>query len=236
MMRLLLPLLSALWWPTALAATDDVSIQMSLVEWIRSEGGFFNEKQEFRRGKDPLSPFGIFARERIEKGEVLTSVPWKCVFTAGTDDFKTNLHCDTIRLLIQEMKKGPDKSFYGPYIHYLLTRPPVDIPSTWSNAGRNLLKKIIMKDKLPPLYVDSWVDEDWKEDCNGNDDPFQIQAAMLLVTRGDDDMLIPIYDLYNHRNGKWHNTQNNLIFDKKHEIKASRTIEQGEEIYNSYNQ
>jgi len=227
-------------FPTTLATTststtdDDVSIQQSLVDWIRSEGGYFNEKQVFRR-RDASSPFGIFAAQRIEKGEVLTSVPWKCILTAGTDDFETGLHCDTTNMLIQEMKQNNKDSNFAPYIYYLQNRPPVDIPSTWSEGGRDLLHKIVLNGQLPPKYATSWVYQDWKQDCRGSMDPESIQAAMLLLSRGDDDMMIPIYDLYNHRNGKWHNTHNTVEEHVKHQISASRTIEAGEEIYNSYN-
>lgn len=221
------------------AQTDStVAIQNALVDWIRTEGGYFHPKQEFRRQdpSDASSPYGIFATETIEQGEILTSVPWKCVLTAGTDMFDTNLHCHSIQKMMDEMKKVQNKeeSAYGPYVEYLLQRPPVDIPSTWSQEGRELLDKIVNHERLPPEYPSGWL-EDWHDECHGTDDAFQVQAAMLLVTRGDDDMMIPIYDLYNHRNGKWHNTRNNVEEDVKHEISASRTIFKGEQIYNSYN-
>lgn len=226
---------------------ENIVLENALVDWIRQEGGYFNPKQEFRRrtsldGAYDVDVYGIFASETIDEGEVLTSVPWKCVFTAGTDEFFTSLHCDTIRKLISEfkaMQKNVDdekKSHnFRPYLNYLLARPPVDIPSTWSREARILLDKILARSALPPADASTWVRHDWIQDCHGSTDELDVQAAMLVLTRGDDDMLIPLYDLYNHRNGKWHNTRNNVVLEEKHEITASRTIEKGEEIYNSYN-
>jgi len=72
---------------TALATTDDVSLNYNVIEWLRSNGGYFNHKQEIRRevpGND-TTPLGVFALQRIEKGDVLHTIPWKCILTAGTD-------------------------------------------------------------------------------------------------------------------------------------------------------
>jgi hypothetical protein len=228
------------------SSIDDVSIQESLVRWIRQqEGGFFNDKQEFRRviPGDPSSPFGIFvASSVIPKGQVLVSIPWKNILTAGLDEFDTGLHCHTIRLLFDEMKRvqqqggnaSSSSSDFLPYIEYLQSLPPVDIPSTWSMTARTLLERMLLRGTaLPPKYATTWVSHDWLQDCEGSVE--QIQAAMLVLTRGDDDVLIPIYDLYNHRNGKWFNTRSHVVQDVKYELTASRDLQQGEEIYNSYN-
>lgn len=214
---------------------QDIAIQQSLVDWIRSEGGFFHPHQEFRRAS-PTSPLGIFATSTIKKGEVLTSIPWHAVLTAGKDEFDTGLHCYTIRLLLQEMKQVEQhgESKFAPYIRYLLARPPVDIPSTYSRKARELLENMVAHGTLlPPSFATNWV-QDWQEECHGNiSNKREVQAAMLVLSRGDDDLLIPIYDLYNHRNGKWFNTKNVVVEGEKHEIRALRDIEAGEEIFNS---
>lgn len=58
-------------------------------------------------------------------------------------------------------------------------------------------------------------------------------AALLVVQRSDDNVMVPGYDLYNHRNGAHKNT--NVRLDQNHVTTASRTIAKGEQIYNSYN-
>jgi hypothetical protein len=43
------------------------------------------------------------------------------------------------------------------------------------------------------------------------------------------------YDFYNHRNGYFCNTVSRINHEESHEVRASRTIEAGEQIYLSYN-
>lgn len=44
------------------------------------------------------------------------------------------------------------------------------------------------------------------------------------------------YDLYNHRNGKYLNTDVTIMEDEKQVTVATRDIQPGEQIYNSFNQ
>ena len=73
-------------------------------------GGYFNPKQEFRRA----SPhhFGVFASQDISEGEMLISVPWKCILTADTDELNNDIFCDSTHYIIEETNKGND-SFYA---------------------------------------------------------------------------------------------------------------------------
>ena len=215
---------------------ETLLLQRAVVDWVRTQGGIFNRKQEIRHEVpgDPSSILGVFAKENIKKGEVLVSVPWELVMTANADDNYEIFFCNTARFIIEELRLG-DNSFYAPYVRYLLAAPPVVIPSTWSERGKDLLKQIIADEQVPPVSPTSWVD-DYKEDCKAADDPFEIQAALQLVTRGDDDTLTPLYDMYNHRNGKLFNAQSYQRRNQKHQIRASRDINKGEQIYISYNQ
>ena len=231
-----LPLLTLVSLFVSALAADEKAIYQAMVDWVESSGGLVNPKQEYRREdpNDPSSKFGMFALERIEEGEVLCSIPWKCMIIAGTDDYDSALHCNTIDLLIQELHKG-DESEYAPYVNYLLSLPAGHIPSAWSDPGKDLLELVLATDLLPPMDAVAWLDSEWKDDCNGSDDPFDQNAAMLLLARGDDDRMVPLLDLYNHRNGHWFNTETKMVEGKKIEILASRVIEKGEQIYNSYN-
>ena len=204
---------------------DDITLQLNVIDWVVENGGYFNPKQEIRR-IFPGGPFGIFATSRIEKGELIASVPWKCVMTAGTDDFETYVHCGTTQFIIDEMQKG-DASFFAPYTAYLLSAPPVNIPSMWSDDAKNLLKALIGKNKIPPKRATLW-NTKYQKECHGRDNAFDVQAAMQLITRGDDDTLTPVYDMYNHRNGeKWLNTSPKMVQEERHEMYASQDIETG---------
>ena len=94
---------------------------------------------------------------------------------------------------------------------------------------RTLLERMLLRGTtLPPKYATTWVSHDWLQDCKGSSSSAeQIQAAMLVLTRGDDDVLIPIYDLYNHRNGKWFNTRAHVVEHVKYELTASRDLQTG---------
>ena len=62
------------------------------------------------------------------------------------------------------------------------------------------------------------------------------EAAMLVLQRADDQILVPIYDMYSHNNGKYYNTETTNLEGEKFFMKANRDIEKGEQISNSYNQ
>jgi hypothetical protein len=57
----------------------------------------------------------------------------------------------------------------------------------------------------------------------------------MIIQRSDDAIMIPAYDAYNHRNGKWQNTKTKIVHGEFHETRASKTIEPGEQILLSYN-
>jgi hypothetical protein len=210
----------------------NVVLQQGVVDWIRKEGGYFNPKQEFRPAS--LHHFGVFASQDIPKGEMLVSVPWKCILTADTDELDNDIYCDSTHYIIEEMNKGND-SFYAPYLEYLQAAPPVHFASTFSKQGKRLFKQIL-GNALPPKRATAWVSKYWKKECEGSLDPNHVQVAMQLISRGDDDTLTPLYDMYNHRNGDWLNTECRHKRNKDHAMYASRDIKAGEEIFLSYNQ
>ena len=226
-------------WTFALAATQ--AELEGLVKWVQSKGGFFNSKQEIRHEDptDPTSLLGVFAKERIDKDEILARIPWDIIIDSGgqaiSDD--TVMNCNTIRNLVQQMKLG-EKSMYWPFVSYLMSQRVGQIPSAWSEEGKDLLEEMIGKtsDVLPPEFATDWLDNDWYKVCHGDrNDPLAANAAMLVIQRADDDILVPLFDIYNHRNGRFLNTENEVNTGKDYTITASRVIEAGEQIYMSYN-
>jgi hypothetical protein len=224
------------------------SIDFGQVDWLNSlEGGYFNPKQEIRRWNrdDPSSYVGIFAKQLIEEGDVLAQIPWEYMISAeefdtedDDDELTTMLMCGTVRNLAAEMKKGT-QSKHAPYVQYLLNQPEGQLPSGWSEEGKRLLVDILGGEEyqqIPPAEPVEWLTEDWYEACHGDpEDTLSAHAAMLVVQRADDDLMVPIYDIYNHRNGKYHATKIIKNKGENYIVQASRTIEPGEEIYHSYN-
>jgi len=147
-----------------------------------------------------------------------------------------NNMCGAVRNLIDELKLGDD-SKYGAFVNYLLDQSHGQLPAAWSKAGQDIFTELQedqnMSDLPPTDPMDNW----WIDDCNGDKDPFQENAAMIVTQRGWDDVLIPIFDMMSHRNGDWLNTYHNPVRDgsSKIVVQASRDIQAGEEVYNSYN-
>jgi len=140
--------------------------------------------------------------------------------------------CATVRKLVEEMELGDD-SEYSAYVNYLKAQPPGQLPSAWSVQGQELLNYV--NGDLPPRGgLTGWLERDWIDTCRG--DPKHLQAASLVNQRCWDEVLIPMYDMMSHRNGKWLNTDSDPIREGEAVVvKASRNIEAGEEIYSTYN-
>lgn len=215
-----------------------------IIDWFVSHGGIFSSKLEMRREfpEDATSRFGMFAKADIAEDELLLYIPRKVLLTAGDDDGSYGgIWCPTVYNLLEEMKKG-DESFYAPYTKYLASQSQGQLPSHWSDAGKALLREVMAVDDdddtndLPPRYVTEWLD-DWYNDCDGSDDRNEEHASLLLVQRGWDDLMIPMYDMMSHRNGRWLNSKSNSVHKKQNNItvSANRDIKAGEEIYMSYN-
>lgn len=153
------------------------------------------------------------------------------------------LQCATVRQLADEMRLG-QQSDYAPFVDYLKSQPSGDLPTTWSSAGQELLMELLGGDsiydienqELPPYETFGWIESDWHGICNGSDDPLEEEAAAFVIQRGWDEMLIPIFDMLSHRNGRWHNIEEEPVRGGASvRVMASRDIKAGEEIYNSYN-
>eukprot|EP00934_Nitzschia_sp_Nitz4_P001216 Nitzschia sp. Nitz4//scaffold98_size77359//36815//46705//NITZ4_005549-RA/size77359-processed-gene-0.17-mRNA-1//1//CDS//3329560760//1216//frame0 len=233
---------------TSTRRAAEENLDFGLVDWLNKNGGYFSAKQEIRREdpNDPNSMIGVFAKETIAAGELLNQVPWSLVlddsgYVPKNEELEeqTSLFCGTVHNLAREMRLG-EESKWKPYVLYLLNQPTGQLPSAWSKEGRQWLLHAMGgapdSPDIPPAHIDQALDSDWYHFCKGDrNDEMAAQAAMLVVQRGDDECMIPVYDMYNHRNGKYYNTRHDADKGVVHRLYASRTIEAGEQIHNSYN-
>jgi spermidine synthase/S-adenosylmethionine/arginine decarboxylase-like enzyme len=228
-MKSLLLMLSAL-LALGASAKGMLDKKQKLVEWIVSRGGFFNPKQEYRSSNQ------VYATERIEKGQVLYTVPWDCILKDEKSRYlySDGLHCANAHFLIQELKKG-NESIYAPYTQYLELLPKYEVPSTWSEAGKDLLELICGYGQLPPKDPVSWLIRDWRLRCHGSTDEFDEIAAMLVLSRGDEGLMVPLFDFYSHANGKLCNADYQVNHGVSYSLIATRDIEKGEAIHISFN-
>jgi len=213
---------------TKTAAESHADLQ---IEWIRKNGGFFSPKVEFQLldKNDEDSPYGIFALQDIEKNETLMVIPQACLVTSG-GSLKT---CDTTRNLVEQRKLG-EASKYAPYVNYVFDpKHRNQLPASWSDKGKHLIETIVGLE-MPPWYV---TDVSFEDECGGSGDPLEEEAHLIVLRRSWDDILVPVYDMINHRNGKWYNVDSNSAHDGKDiTVFASRDVKAGEQLYLSYNE
>jgi SET domain len=175
-------------------------------------------------------------------------------------------HCATVRYILDENKKGKDSMLY-PYIQYLNGQPRGQVPAAWSDAGHDLFQEVLglvhgpkamnyhthrdasSRTVLPPELDDSaFAAQDFYDRCGDMlGDDYDFDAALnyyfLLNQRGWDELMIPVFDLMSHGNGRLLNTHHDSVRDttdgvsvaKSIKVYASRDIKAGEEITTTYN-
>eukprot|EP00978_Attheya_sp_CCMP212_P014010 scaffold35452_cov48-Attheya_sp.AAC.1 len=247
------------------AATDDgesciprdetQNLQRDLIAWMRSNAAFVGHRQEVRLEdpQDPWSRYGVFATERIERGEELLSVPLELMIEGDSRHNPTgSLNCDTIHELFEEMKLG-NESHVAPYVRYLKSIPERLLPEAWSDAGRELFEELLGKNLPPQPYQRKW-HKQYVDSCDGGDDQFEKWMVHLVAhLEIEEGFMVPYLDFFNHRNGHWNNADGNLHaslgkndfelawyssltkYDETFKVQATRTIQPGEQIYTSVN-
>jgi hypothetical protein len=225
--------------------TDD-KLSHNLIDWLRANGAMISNKVEVRNvvPGDPTSPRGVFALETLEEGEIICSIPWNLIIKPEKDPKKDDWDCGTVDAVVKAM----GNESLNPYGKYLLEQPKGYLPAFWSTEGQALLSEML-GEHLPPHDFQDVLMADWAEYCKGAnvDDPLQKHARMLVLARADYQIMVPFYDMFNHRNGKWYNLKHALgyetQFEHRHigsdhgfELLTSKMVQAGEELYNSYNQ
>jgi len=211
----------------------------AIFDWVAGTAdGFVTPKLELRRDipGDLSSSMGVYATESIESGEPIVRIPWSVIITSDDPNERASqMVCGTVRSLANEMRLGSE-SKYAPYVVYLNAEVDAQIPSTWSKAGQELLLEVLDNNSIPPRDIIGWIEDDWFHRCKGDpNDPFGIKAALMVIQRADDAILIPAYDNLNHRNGNWTNTNTEIERGHYHTTTVIKNIEPGEQIYISYN-
>ena len=104
-------------------AQDDDVLITDMVDWLKSNGAYINDKLQVRRVNpdDPSSPRGLFALESLDAGEIICNIPWDLMITPiesnSAKDASKRLDCGTIKAVIEEL--GKNESDMTPYAKYL---------------------------------------------------------------------------------------------------------------------
>lgn len=205
----------------------------NVIDWISSlENGFFNDKQRLTlldNGK-----MAMIADKPIPRGEMLLQVPWETMIVGEENpDEVGDLNCNLVHTLAQAMED------VTPYTHYLKNRKRHEIPSDFSDFGKEILMDILSyTPELPPSEPFSWLEDDWYGSCHGDaSDESLKHAAMLSVQLQSNGVMVPVYDLYRHRNGPYYNTFVRWEPQEKGmQLYALKDIQEGEELHQSHNQ
>lgn len=226
---------------------------VELSKWLQEQEGYeFNSKQEIRPiESNILSPTaGIFALEDIQEGEILARVPWNLIVgpsadielsdTFNDEEFGPSKDsCSALNNLYGEIQKGASSNM-SPYIDYLFSTK-ASLPFSFSENGKRLLLDILktshdeddlpLLEKLEPPFL-SEATEYCGEEASTEEGQL---AAELMIQFAFQNQMIPIYDLYGHRNGRWLNTETETVPGEYFKIKALRDIKAGEPIHTSFN-
>ena len=234
----------------------------NLVDWLLSkEGGFFaNDLIDWKQydPSDPKSAYGMFAKTNIEKDTTLMTLPQSALLKAGEstadDEYEP---CDVVDRLVEEYKEGKD-SDYAPYIEYLFgdDSKKGKLPSSWSPQARKLLRQLVgssnenslmpemklLKSDRYQTYMYHCVGEDakdrkWYYALSPEDKQLYQDAYLFMISRSWTDVMIPLYDMINHRNGDYRNVEATSAHNGNPiTVYALRDIPPGEELYISYNE
>mmetsp|Transcript_7170 Transcript_7170/g.10467 ORF Transcript_7170/g.10467 Transcript_7170/m.10467 type:complete len:381 (+) Transcript_7170:52-1194(+) len=218
------------------ALTTVIAANHPVIEWLRSrDGGHFTEKVFFRDG-------GMFAAEDISEGEIVMMIPPNALFGPNADDDSDE--CGTARRLAHEYVHLKEKSDHWPYLQYVFESfPHKSVPIGWSSAGKKIVRDLIVGSELEPRGFGRG---SYKNACGATDDDslaVWLEAAWRIVlSRGWHHIMVPVFDMVNHRNGRYHNvdrrstTDELLQVDGDYTIVATKDIKAGSQLHNSYNQ
>ncbi|CAB9524624.1 Polyamine aminopropyltransferase [Seminavis robusta] len=176
-----------------------------------------------------------------------------------------DLDCATVRRVLDENKLG-DSSIVAPYIAYLNSQPRGQVPSAWTDAGVDLFQEVLglshgpkkmdpythrdvsSRTLLPPEVDESaYASQEFLDRCGHllQDDDNEEDALnyyYLLNQRGWDELMIPVFDMMSHGNGRLLNTHHDSVRNAQGDgvadvikVYASRDIAKGEEITTTYN-
>jgi len=219
---------------TAITNEEKVGLSNRVVEWVRSKGGFFHAGLEFRPldPSNPASGLGLFTNEKLSQAETLMIVPSVCLLTAG----ESQDTCDTVRNLLKE-RHLEEQSAFKPYLDFVYSGM-TPLPSAWSKEGRDLIDEVLGIDLWPESLTDSSFADTCENDATTTTTEEQEEAFLLVLRRSWDDVMVPLLDMPNHRNGPWLNTDNRNSVHSGEDIVvvARRDIEADEQLYMSYNE
>mmetsp|Transcript_7834 Transcript_7834/g.19536 ORF Transcript_7834/g.19536 Transcript_7834/m.19536 type:complete len:1438 (-) Transcript_7834:738-5051(-) len=234
----------------------------NLVNWLLTKDGayFAADLIDWKQydPSDPKSAYGMFAKTNIKKDTTLMTLPQSALLKAGESTADEGYEpCDVVDQLVEEYKEGKE-SDYAPYIEYLFgdDSKKGKLPSSWSSKARKLLRQLVgssednslmpettfLKSDRYQTYKYHCVGEDakdrkWFYTLSLEDKQLYQDSYLFMISRSWTDVMIPLYDMINHRNGDYRNVEATSAHNGNPiNVYALRDIPAGQELYISYNE
>jgi hypothetical protein len=225
--------------------------QQRLVNWIRSgKNGYFHPQVQWKR-LGGSGPYAMHTTVNLPKGTPLLVVPRSHII----DSYKTHDHCVTVARMLGEYERGDD-SFFAPYLSYLFDNTEGGtstglLPGSWSEEGEDLLHYILGNEEGKGLQPRNFEQSSVFDKCGRHfratlddtelEDEDLIQQAedahFFYLSRSWADKMVPVLDMYNHRNGKSLNVEYTIVHsDDDVTAFALRDIKAGEQLQNTYSE
>jgi len=151
----------------------------------------------------------------------------------------------------ERYRQDPSSSNYGPFMAYLESIPRGQLPATYTSESKAILRDMLGYRTsnetspnyghytLPPYQLESWIDNHLiQKGCFEDGDKEAEHAAATAIQRGYDTELIPIWDMFNHDNGKRNvdTETSTLRSDKGVQVYTTKAVAVGDELFASYNE
>ena len=194
-----------------------------LSSWMRENGGRVNDRFGVAE-KDGIR--GIQAFADIDEGSELLFCPWHLVI--GSASLQDQMQsgdgmCLVVDEMAKEMRLGVDSLWY-PYLDHIgRQRLPADFISEVMLEFQGLLST-----EEATRHI-RWFDQR----CEGELDVMAKQSLVAFISRASEVGMVPIYDLFNHHNGK-RNAKLTLTGEGVQLLVFGDGISTGDEIYLSY--
>jgi hypothetical protein len=194
-----------------------------LRRWMRENGGRVDDRFGVAE-KDGIR--GIQAFADIEEGSELLFCPWRLVI--GSSSLQDQMQsgdgmCRVVDEMAKEIRLGADSLWY-PYLDHIGgQRLPADFIIEVVQELQGLLTS---QDATRHIR---WFDQR----CEGELDVTAKQSLVAFISRASEVGMIPIYDLFNHHNGK-RNAKLTLTDEGVQLLVVGDGISGGDEIYLSY--
>ena len=204
-----------------------------LVGWVNSHGGYVNDSFDMKK-IDGVR--GGVAVNDIETGTELLRSPWEIVI--GSSSFENQMQtqdmCNVVEEIANELQLGKDSNWYFYLMLHHDNIMNMSLPALWGPVALQLLQG------LPPRQEANhhirWLEEDCGQiyglDNDNGHNVILREALVLFVTRATAVGMVPIYDLFNHHNGKRNAKLH--VTDYGAQLITLEPIKTGNQIYISY--